>query len=481
MKYLSLLVAALCCIVCTQAQEPRVVTVSVQVLHRSAATPKSLVFHFTNPFFKTSVAAEPDTTGWCVAKGELVVPQNITVRVANDFINLWMEPGDSVHLVIDAARLAEQEFAWLQISGDHAERSTRLNRAHQYVATLKDPRYDWRQSPADMLAAIHDAHRQKMAAYDAYASDKTPDPVIRAFMERDVLFGISNYVTDYVFDSLPVEERAARIAIFRDPLFGLHDPANFKSMLFAYHLGWYAQWITNLDSTVLQARKAGRYAEAMQAGVAVLQKEPRGLCRDYMLYTFLQGLCLKEPSLWGALPQYDPLFAAAFVPYCLQRSLDKALSTDFPIRQLAGVYHLGANEKEQSLPATDIVALLGQRYAGKVIYVDVYATWCGPCRQELPLIPALQAAYNDRDVVFVNICVQDNLSSWKKLVRDQQWGGAHYWLDADASKLFLGHYRAAGVPVYWLIDRQGKIVSTNAPRPSAGVKLHAQLDRLLEQ
>ena len=59
-------------------------------------------------------------------------------------------------------------------------------------------------------------------------------------------------------------------------------------------------------------------------------------------------------------------------------------------------------------------------YKGKYIYVDVWATWCGPCKKELPHLEALQEAYKDNDkILFTSVSIDKDKSAWERMVKDK--------------------------------------------------------------
>ncbi|MCW5909671.1 MAG: TlpA family protein disulfide reductase [Cyclobacteriaceae bacterium] len=103
---------------------------------------------------------------------------------------------------------------------------------------------------------------------------------------------------------------------------------------------------------------------------------------------------------------------------------------------------------------------------GRVIYIDVWATWCAPCREEFPHMKNLQKEFaNNEKVVFLNVSVDSNIEAWKKMVASGKTpAGLHIVNDGS----IYGDYLISGIPHYILIDQQGKIVNADAARPSSG-------------
>lgn len=105
---------------------------------------------------------------------------------------------------------------------------------------------------------------------------------------------------------------------------------------------------------------------------------------------------------------------------------------------------------------------------GKVIYIDVWATWCGPCVAEIPSSKKLQQEFaGDDRIEFMNVSVDSRKPDWEKfLSNDKAWKGLHINIEADKIDSLYSRYKLLGVPTYILIDPLGNIVNMKAPRPS---------------
>ncbi len=105
-----------------------------------------------------------------------------------------------------------------------------------------------------------------------------------------------------------------------------------------------------------------------------------------------------------------------------------------------------------------------QDLAGKYVYIDCWATWCGPCCAELPYLQKLEHQYKDRNIHFVSISCDRDKTNWEKMVKKEKLGGIQLHNGGDNS--FLDFYMITGIPRFILLDREGKIIDTNATRPS---------------
>ncbi|MCR8669319.1 TlpA family protein disulfide reductase [Aestuariibaculum sp. M13] len=105
---------------------------------------------------------------------------------------------------------------------------------------------------------------------------------------------------------------------------------------------------------------------------------------------------------------------------------------------------------------------------GKYVYIDVWATWCGPCKAEIPYLKEVEKQYHDKNIEFVSISVDtpDNRDKWKAMVEEKELGGIQLLADNAFDSKFVQGYLIKGIPRFILLDPQGNIVTANAPRPS---------------
>ena len=119
-------------------------------------------------------------------------------------------------------------------------------------------------------------------------------------------------------------------------------------------------------------------------------------------------------------------------------------------------------------------------FKGRYVYVDVWATWCGPCRAEIPSLKKVEEKYHGKNIEFVSISIDvaKDHEKWKSFVAEKQLGGVQLFADKDWNSDFIKAYGVTGIPRFILIDPSGKIVKADAPRPSSP-DLQKTLDTLL--
>lgn len=116
-------------------------------------------------------------------------------------------------------------------------------------------------------------------------------------------------------------------------------------------------------------------------------------------------------------------------------------------------------------------------FKGKYIYIDVWATWCGPCLGEIPALKKLTDTLVSKDIVFVSICVFDEKASWEKMVEKKQLKGVQLFAEQGENS-FVDEYMIQGIPRFILLDKSGRIIDANAKRPSEPLLLKELTDLL---
>ena len=126
--------------------------------------------------------------------------------------------------------------------------------------------------------------------------------------------------------------------------------------------------------------------------------------------------------------------------------------------------------KGQTSPSFNYKDINGELVAledlkGKYVYIDCWASWCGPCKAEIPHLKKLKKKFDGKNIAFVGISSDQDVEAWKKMVDKQKLEGIQLHIGDDQS--FMQAYMVTGIPRFILIDKDGLVYDANAPRPSS--------------
>ena len=99
-------------------------------------------------------------------------------------------------------------------------------------------------------------------------------------------------------------------------------------------------------------------------------------------------------------------------------------------------------------------------FDGKVVVINMWASWCGPCRREVPEYERVRKAYADRDVVFIGLTTEDPRYEGERVqrfLRDVSFGFRLGWADRELARTLMRDRRS--IPQTIVIDFEGRIVS----------------------
>jgi thiol-disulfide isomerase/thioredoxin len=120
-------------------------------------------------------------------------------------------------------------------------------------------------------------------------------------------------------------------------------------------------------------------------------------------------------------------------------------------------------------------------FKGKYVYIDLWATWCGPCKAEIPHMKKIEEDYHGKNIVFISLSLdkpKDN-QKWKDFVKKEQLKGIQIMADKDFGSDVAKNYDVNAIPRFLLFDQKGNIINADALRPS-NPELRVQLDKLLK-
>lgn len=126
-------------------------------------------------------------------------------------------------------------------------------------------------------------------------------------------------------------------------------------------------------------------------------------------------------------------------------------------------------EPGKKAPAFSLLDINGKQvnlsdFLGNYVYIDVWATWCGPCCQELPKFHELKNQFKDKAIQFVSISIDADEKAWRNKVENDKLDGIQ--LRVTNKDSFRTDYKITLIPRFILIDKEGKIIDSKMTRPS---------------
>jgi len=374
---------------------------------------------------------------------------------------IYLEKGENLSVKVDAKEFDES----LSYEGDGAPENNYLAAKYLLSEQNGDMKKLYSLPEAEFKASLDKQHQ----SYDSLlTAQQINDEAFMALERNELIYNRASLIENYpVYHGYYSGNEDFQISSnFFDDLqkISYSDTTSFRSSL------TYRQMVNaHLARVISEESKNEDYNKTLAYLKKVNETYPDGYAKDNLMFNYLQYGLTPDESIEEAFTIYknsnpNPKNLAVITK---NYNVLKNLTAGNP----SPVFNY-ENNKGGTTSLEDL--------KGKYVYVDVWATWCGPCIKEIPSLKEVEEDYKNKNIQFVSISIdeQKDHEKWKTMISEKELGGIQLFADANWKSQFAQEYNINSIPRFIIIGPQGNIVSADAPRPS-DPKLRTMFDNLM--
>ncbi|NPD45577.1 TlpA disulfide reductase family protein [Lentimicrobium sp. S6] len=141
----------------------------------------------------------------------------------------------------------------------------------------------------------------------------------------------------------------------------------------------------------------------------------------------------------------------------------------------------GINTHSKKTLNNQIFDSIIELYPNKVLYIDIWAPWCGPCMGGIEDSRRLKRKFEDKDIVFIYLGYNCSKISWETTINEKKIKGEHFHLSNNQSSVLSNRFKITGIPRYIIVNKKGEITNTDASSPYEFETLKEEFERLLKE
>lgn len=401
-----------------------------------------------------------------VRNGKFQLQQMVSERASyklkynGQVIPLHLAPGDELELSFDGFQVDKQ----LRFSGasDKVQKYLQEKKAQSFK-NYTERRKAVTLPEAEFMKQTDEALKQQQDFLEnhLFANPGLPADFI-VHEKAEILYDWAKQYQDYKLYRAFYNQReeytpSADLLAFTDRL-NLNDPASLSS---DYYRNFLIAHVSEKASALVQKdlMEGKKIASTRHAFDLTEASHNHPLVQNYLLYFFLKNH-LKSSGINDAAALYER-FKNNVTDAQYREEIDNEFLKWQPL--LAGNPAPGFAYPDSKGKVVDL-----KDFRGKVVYIDVWATWCGPCKTEIPHLEKLQENFEGQPVAFLSVSIDNNVAAWEKMLKDKNMKGVQLIADQAGNSKICQDYKIQGIPRFLLIDQAGKIVDVQADRPSGG-------------
>lgn len=414
---------------------------------------------------------EPDKNGTITVQIFTGKPAFATIEFNDDQYVIFGSPGDSLILVGDAGHI----FTKPDFTGDKSSENNFLVLAKQKEVEWSESYQDLMTMPeADFLKSVEQWYQNQLNDFRDYQksygifSQEFADLYLTELKYRQVNLKM-DYPAEYAYftktDSFIPSE--TYYSFFQN----LNTDADEKLSAPSYRefLPKFLEYKTGeliRSDTVLKSE-----APALLSMKNVSRVFQNSEVQSFVYYSLMERFF--EQSFNDAFSTYDFYLENQKNPELKEqiRQKYKKMKHLKPGSSIPDITLM--NDKNQT------VELSGMK--NKVLYLDIWASWCGPCKREFPYFEKVVQHYRERnDVFFAGISLDDDKETWLQYVRAKNMSYPQLFEEKNWEAAWVKHFNIEFIPRFILIDKNGRIANAHAPRPS-DPNIYKEIDKLLTE
>ncbi len=436
-----------------------------------------------------------DSSGNFRIKFDQYYPQDLWLRYGNGALTLITHPNDSIHIKFDANNFLypEKLSKTIQFSGDAVEINSKLIifktlLFQTYIPLEKYTQYEKDFSPSRFIKCLDSIKSVQETVINNFINDQNPPTELKTWMHYEIVMDYNYKLAMYPYHNAKYNNLdyydLVPLSFYDFMNTTLPDEAliNSRSVDFIsrYRFGRVnALMIANGDLY----KNNNEWVFKGQANPAIFK-----VIQENTQNSSVQELLIAR-ELYGMLDKKE-LKSFETKLSLFEKTIKKPYLREPLINKYIATIHNFENPEEgtkaafenvKNTPAQEFFSKIMEDHKGKIIYMDIWATWCSPCRKEMPHSKILEKKLNNDKVAFVYICIDSKEDIWKAIINEMGKGGSHYFATPDQSRFINKLFEMNGVPQYALIDQKGNLVYKGIDLRPSNNRIEFEILKLLKE